>query len=268
MTVLPGAEPVDLPGGPVGVVLAHGFTGTPQSVRDWAEHLAAAGLSVRAPLLPGHGTRWQDMARTTFADWYGEVERTFDDLRSRCTTVFAMGLSMGGTLALRLAELRAGEVAGLVVVNAPLATQRWDARLAPLLSRVLLSRPGVGGDVRRTGVRELAYDRFPVRAAVSLQRAWPVVRRDLHLVTCPVLVYRSRVDHVVEPLSGRLLLEGLAARSAAGTVNGQVAAPVEERVLEHSYHVATLDHDAPAIFDGSLEFVRRHAPSPVRVSAP
>ena len=93
---------------------------------------------------------------------------------------------------------------------------------------------------------ELAYDRLPLRAAASLQRAWPVVRADLARITCPVLVYRSAVDHVVEPVSGRALLAGL----AGGTV--------EERVLENSYHVATLDHDAPTIFAGSLDFVRSH----------
>lgn len=247
--VLAGAEPIELPGGPVGVLLSHGFTGTTQSIRPWAEHLHAAGLTVVAPRLPGHGTRWQDLNRTGFADWYGEVERAFDGLHERCTSVFAMGLSMGGTLALRLAEERGGQLAGLVVVNASLATERKDARLAPLLARVVASRPGIASDVKKPGVTELAYARTPLRAFVSLQRAWPVVQADLSRITCPVLVYRSRVDHVVEPVSGRVLLEGL----AGGTV--------EERVLEDSYHVATLDHDAPTIFDGSLEFVRSHAPT-------
>ncbi|HVE74798.1 MAG TPA: alpha/beta fold hydrolase, partial [Mycobacteriales bacterium] len=100
MNVLPGAEPIDLPGGPVGVLVSHGFTGRTQSISDWAHHLGAAGLTVAAPRLPGHGTSWQDMNTTGFRDWYGEIERTFDDLRSRCETVFAMGLSMGGTLVL------------------------------------------------------------------------------------------------------------------------------------------------------------------------
>jgi len=247
--VLPGAEPVDRPGGPVGALISHGFTGTPQSVRPWAEHLAAAGLTVRAPLLPGHGTRWQDMNSTGFADWYGELERAFDDLRARCESVFVMGLSMGGTLALRLAELRPDEVAGLVVVNASLATDRKDARLAPLVSRVVPSFPGIASDIKKPGVRELAYDRVPLQAAVSLQRTWPVVVGDLARIVCPVLVYRSRVDHVVPPVSGAMLLRGL----TGGTV--------EERVLEDSYHVATLDHDAPAVFEGSLAFVRAHAPA-------
>ena len=247
--LLPGAEPVDLPGGPVGALVSHGFTGTPQSVRPWAEHLAAAGLTVRAPLLPGHGTRWQDMNRTGFADWYGELERAFDDLRARCASVFVMGLSMGGTLALRLAELREGQVAGLVLVNASLGTDRRDARLAPLLSRVVPSFPGIASDIKKPGVRELAYDRVPLRAFASLQAAWPVVAADLARIACPVLVYRSRVDHVVPAVSGTTLLRGL----AGGTV--------EERLLEDSHHVATLDNDAPTIFAGSVAFVRAHTPA-------
>lgn len=247
--VLPGAEPVDLPGGPVGVLLSHGFTGTTQSIRPWAQHLSAAGLTVRAPRLPGHGTRWQDMNATGWDDWYGEVDRAFADLTQRCETVFAMGLSMGGTLVLRLAEQRPAEVAGLVVVNASLGSERRDVKLAPLLSRAVASMPAVGNDIKKEGVTELAYPRTPLKAFVSLRRAWPVVCADLHRIACPVLVYRSSVDHVVEPISGRLLRDGLA------------GGRVEERVLEHSYHVATLDHDAPTIFEGSLAFVHAHAPS-------
>lgn len=247
--VLPGAEPLDLPGGPVGVLLSHGFTGSPQSMRPWGEHLAAAGLTVRVPRLPGHGTTWQEMNTTTWDDWYAELDRALTDLRARCETVFVMGLSMGGTLALRLAEQRPTEVAGLVIVNTALASERKDAALAPLLSKVIGSFPGIGSDIKKPGVQEVAYSRVPLKAFVSLRRAWPAVRADLARITCPVLVYRSTVDHVVEPVSGRLLLEGL----AGGTV--------EERVLENSYHVATLDHDAPTIFEGSLAFVRAHAPA-------
>ena len=243
--VMPGAEPIDLPGGPVGVLLSHGFTGTTQSMRPWAEHLHAAGLSVLAPRLPGHGTSIKDMNRTGFPDWYGEVERAFDELRSRCETVFAMGLSMGGTLVLRLAQQRAAHVAGVVVVNASLATERKDAKLLPVLSKVLSSFPGIANDIKKPGAKELAYPKIPLKAAYSMQQHWPVVRGDLGKITCPVLVYRSAEDHVVEAVSGRLLIEGVG--------------HAEEVVLRDSYHVATLDNDAPQIFEGSLQFVRTHA---------
>ena len=251
MGVLPGAEPFAADGSEVGVLLSHGFTGSPQSLRPWAAHLAAAGLTVRLPRLPGHGTRWQDLNDTRWPDWYGELERAFDDLRGRCRQVFGMGLSMGGTLVIRLAEQRPAEVAGLVLVNPSLGTERKDVKYAlPLLHRVVPSLAGIGSDIRKPGVTELAYARTPLRAMHSLSRLWPLVVADLGLVTAPVLLYRSRVDHVVEPMSGRLLRDGASSTE------------VTEVILDDSYHVATLDHDGPAIFAGSLDFVRAHTSAP------
>jgi carboxylesterase len=243
--VLPGAEPFALgDGGDVGVLLVHGFTGSPHSMRPWGEYLAAAGLTVRCPLLPGHGTRWQDMARTGWRDWYGAVDEAFGDLRSRCGRVFVMGLSMGGTLTLRLAEERGAELAGAVTVNPSLATERWDAKLAPLVARIRPSVPGIGSDIKAAGVQEVAYDRVAVRAFLSLMELWKVTLPDLPRIVSPVLTFRSVIDHVVEPSSGRLLLAGV------------TAAPVTERLLPDSFHVATLDNDKQTIFDGSLAFVR------------
>ncbi|CAO5173779.1 Thermostable monoacylglycerol lipase [Frankia sp. AiPs1] len=254
MSLLPGAEPFTFAGGPVGVLLVHGFTGSPGSMRPWGEALAAAGLTVACPLLPGHGTRWQDMVPTTWPDWYTTVRGEFLRLRRECEQVFVMGLSMGGTLTLRLAEEHGAEVAGLVTVNASLATERRQAALAPLLSRVVPAIPGVAGDVKATGVPEVGYNRVPLRPFGSLRKLWAVTRADLGRIVSPVLAYRSVVDHVVEASSGALLLAG-------------VRAPIEERLLPNSWHVATLDNDKETIFQGSLEFVRQHAAS-VRVPDP
>ena len=245
MPLLPGAEPWSARGGPVGVLLVHGFTGTPQSLRPWAEHLAAEGFTVELPLLPGHGTTWQDMAKTSWHDWYDAAERAFVDLHARCDAVVVMGLSMGGTLSLRLAETQGESVRGLVLVNPSLLGEHPLLKALPLLKRVLPSYQGVGSDIKKPGVTELAYRRLPTRSVASLVQLWAATRGDLDKVTQPVLVFRSSVDHVVEPSSCRTLLEAL------GTDR------VEERVLHESYHVATLDNDAPEIYAGSVEFVRR-----------
>src|SRR3954452_23036284 len=107
VSVHPLAEPyvadgdATSPHGRVGVLLSHGFTGSPASMRPWAEHLAAQGYAVSLPRLPGHGTTWQEMNRTTWADWYAEVERAFLALANQVDTVVVGGLSMGGALVLR-----------------------------------------------------------------------------------------------------------------------------------------------------------------------
>ena len=247
------AEPFAADGGDVGVVLSHGFTGTPASMRPWAEYLAKAGYTVRLPLLPGHGTTWRDTNRTGWTDWYGAVEQAYDEVAGRCSTVFAGGLSMGGTLVTRLAEQK--QLAGLILVNPSLGTERFDAKFAPYIAWAVRSRPAIGGDIKKPGVVEPAYDRTPVVAFASLQKLWRVTRADLGRVTAPILMYRSREDHVVEPLSGRLLQAGATATT------------VREVILENSYHVATLDNDAPTIFEGSVDFIESVRSRPGTASA-
>ena len=244
MPVMPGAEPFIHAGGSTGALLCHGFTGSPQSLRPWAEYLAEAGLSVWLPRLPGHGTTWQDMARTRWEDWYAEVDRAFDELRAHSDEIFVMGLSMGGCLALRLAERCGPSVSGLVLVNPSLTGDTPLLKLAPALKLVVPSLKGIASDIKKEGSSELGYDRVPVKAVDSLRQLWRITQSQLAEVTAPVLVYHSTDDHVVGPASLRLLRGALPR--------------LEVRECPDSYHVATLDNDAQAIFAGSLEFVRTH----------
>ncbi len=247
---MPGAEPFHHAGGRVGALLCHGFTGTPQSLRPWAEHLAAADVTVALPRLPGHGTTLAEANVTHWEDWYAELDRHLALLRERCDDVFVMGLSMGGTLAIRLAEEHGADIAGLVLVNPSLLTKRPDRFLLPVLRWVLPTYAGIASDIKKDGPVELAYDRIPVKAAYQMSRLWLTTRADLAKVTQPILVFRSTEDHVVEPDSCRMLREKVSSTD------------VREVVLEDSYHVATLDNDAATIFEGSVEFVRRLARTP------
>lgn len=238
--------------GATGVVLCHGFTGSPTSMQPWADRLGAAGYQVRLPLLPGHGTSWRAMNETTFDDWLATATGALAELSHGCDRVFVAGLSMGGTLALRLGELYPDKVAGLMLVNPSVMTTRLDAkfapalrRITPVLRRVMPSLPGIVDDIKKPGVQEEGYDRIPVLAALSLQQAWPVVRRDLPKVTAPLLLLHSSVDHVVEPENAAIVLAEVSSTDK------------REVVLENSYHVATLDNDAELIFDESLDFIAR-----------
>ena len=252
--VMAGAEPFHFPGGAgpegrTGVLLVHGFTGTPMSMRPWGEALAAEGFAVRCPLLPGHGTRWQDCNASTHDQWTATVEDAFDRLAAVCDRVFVAGLSMGGTLATRLAEVRPDDPAGLLLVNPTLLTQRLDAKLLPLLARVTPSWAPIANDIKKPGVIELAYPKLPIPAMMQLRGLWAATRADLGRVTAPVIVFHSVEDHVVEPVNSTILLAGIG------------SADTTEVVLANSYHVATLDNDAPLIFARSAEWIRERVPA-------
>lgn len=245
MPILPGAEPFTADGGDVAVLLLHGFTGTPQSLRDWAEHHAAAGLTVRLPRLTGHGTTWQELNRTRWPDWYATAERALLDLVAGGHRVVVGGLSMGGALALRLAQEHPDLVRGLVLVNPAVLAEDRRLALLPVLRHVVGSFPAIGNDIRKQGPTELAYDRTPLHAASSVMQLLGTVRADLPRVTAPLLVLHSPQDHVVPPSSTAAVLAGVS------------SGDVEDVVLPDSYHVATLDHDAPTVFERSLRFVER-----------
>ena len=245
MALMPGAEPFSHDGSDeIGVVLVHGFTGSPKSMVGWGRALAEQGWTVRVPRLPGHGTRWQDMNVTTWQDWVGEADRQVAELIGRCRHVFVMGLSMGGTITLRIAAERGSEIAGIVLVNPSVHTERKDRFLLPVVKHVIPSFPAISNDIAMPGQDEGAYDRLPLKAAASLAELWGVVRAGLPRVTQPLLLLRSAVDHVVEPSNAAAVLAGVRSTNA------------REIVLERSFHVATVDYDAQLIIDESIAFVR------------
>ncbi|MGW0826431.1 alpha/beta hydrolase [Streptomyces sp. NPDC002845] len=249
MPVLPGAEPYRHQGGEVGVLLCHGFTGSPQSMRPWAEYLAERGLTVSVPLLPGHGTRWEDMQLTGWQDWYAEVDRELRSLRERCARVFVCGLSLGGALALRLAAKHGDAVSGAVVVNPGNKVHGPAAYALPVVRHFVRTTRGVAGDIKKEGVTEVGYDRVPLHAAHSLRRFFQLLDGELPQVTQPLLLLRSPEDHLVPPADSARVLSRVSSTD------------VTEVLLEQSYHVATLDNDADRIFEESHAFIARLAPA-------
>ncbi|HEX3223788.1 MAG TPA: alpha/beta fold hydrolase [Nocardioides sp.] len=236
----------ELTGGrPVGVLLVHGFTGSPASMKPWGQALNDRGYAVEIPLLPGHGTRWQDLNQVSWTDWYDEAAAAFDRLRDQCEAVVVGGLSMGGSVALRIAQERGGQVSGIVLVNPFVSSTRTELKALPVLKHVVPSLRGVVNDIKKPGQDEHGYARLPLKGLSAVTSMWRVVVPDLKRVTQPLLYFRSTIDHVIDASSSPTVLRGVA------------SADVEERLLENSYHVATLDHDAKRIHEESAEFIAR-----------
>ena len=245
--VVPGAEPYYAGSGPLGVLLSHGFSGSPHSMRPWGEHLVRDGFRVAVHRLPGHGTSWQEMNRTRWTDWYACLDRAFTDLQAECEQVFVCGLSMGGGLAIRIAEQHGAAVAGLAVVNPSVNSRDPRMKALPVLRHILPSLAGIKGDIALPDAVEGGYDRSALHAAWSVRHLWRDIQAHLDQVDQPLLIFKSVRDKVVGPSSLALIKKGV--RSTDLTVVS----------LERSYHVATLDYDAELIFTTSSAFFQRLA---------
>lgn len=241
------AQPELTGGRRIGVLLSHGFTGSPASMRPWAEHLGALGYGVAVPRLPGHGTTWQDLNHRTWSDWHAEIVAAFEGLRAEHDVVVVGGLSMGGAQVLQLAAERGAEIAGVMVVNPAVATKRLDVKLLPVIKHLVASFPAISNDIKKPDTDELAYDRTPLKAAHSMIQAWPALIAELPKITVPVLYFRADDDHVVDASSEKIILARISSTD------------VTRVALPESYHVATIDNDAPTIFAQSAAFVARVA---------
>ena len=241
--IIPGAEPYSATGDARGALVLHGFTGNPQSMRGLALAMADAGFTVELPLLPGHGTDIADMVPTRWADWCEAALDAYTALSARCDAVVVIGLSMGASLALWLAEHHE-EIAALSLVN-PLVTPP-DVATTGFIEAMIEGgdevAPGIGSDIAKEGAVELAYPEMPLQAALSLFEGIEEVEALLGSVTCPVLLFTSTQDHVVDPKSSEVLKAG-------------VLGPVEQVMLEWSYHVATLDYDKDEIEARTVGFL-------------
>lgn len=244
--ILPGAEPFFFEGSEVGCLVSHGFTGTTQSMRFLGEFLAReGGLTVIGPRLTGHGTRPEDMARATAEDWIRDLEQTMATLRERCAKVFVTGLSMGGTLTLYMAAMYPDVFAGAVPINAAVFLENPDFAALAFMGDAPDTVPGVGSDIKKPGVTELAYPVVPVPAIRQIYGLMSATRELLPRVTCPTLVFQSKDDHVVTPKNAPYIIDHI------GTEDKRLV------WLEESYHVATLDNDKELIASEALQFIRR-----------
>ena len=242
MVLMAGAEPFMLPGGKTGVLLLHGFTGTPAEMRLLGEHLHGAGYTVLGVRLCGHGTTVEELAKTGWRQWYACVEDGYHLLRSICEKVHVVGLSLGGLLALRLASCQA--VDKVVALSAPI--HLYDQRTKRLgLYRLFRSyapkkrRRYVGIDDRYL----VHYDHTPLSSLSSLLDLIGQAETFLPRISAPALLVQSRREHTVRPESAQFIYERLG------------SAAKEIFWLEKSGHIVTLDNERETVYQAVSRFL-------------
>ena len=238
------AEPFFFPGDSTGILLIHGFTGSPSEVRWLGEKLNRAGYTVTGCLLAGHGTTVEDMAGTCWRDWYFSAEKCLLELRRKCDTIFIIGLSMGGLLSLYLSMFH--KVKGVVALNAPIYLVNKQTIFVPLLHHIkrFTGKPYRNKVIQAASEEKtFAYDRIPLKALYSLREFIKLLCKELPEVVVPTMVIQSSQDRVVEPRSARYIFD-------------KIASP--EKTLhwfENSGHLITLEDQRETLLNLVLEFL-------------
>lgn len=240
-TIMNGAESFFLKGNKIGIVLSHGFVGTPQSVREVGELLNQYGYTVLAPRLTGHGTSVSDFETAKHTEWLNDLENAYLTLKETCEEVFIIGQSMGGALSLQLAAIHP-EIKGVVTINAALHVPAYDKYANASVPRFI---PEDAPDIKDPSAEEITYESVPLNAVHELQKVLSKTIDGLRNVHNPVLALVSEDDHVVPPSDSKQIV-------------AEVSSLTKARVLlKNSYHVASLDYDKKLIAYYSHVFITK-----------
>lgn len=242
----PECQPFHLEGGDHAVLLLHGFTGTAAHMRPLGELLHAQGFTVEGVNLPGHAQSMEAMAQTHWQDWLDAAKEAFCRLQARYQQVSVAGLSMGGCIALLIAEQM--HPVSVITISAPMAVQNPFlpiARLAAPFVRQVMWRSREASPYQVDARYDYGYPGFYTTCGADLHKLIKMARRDLHAVQCPILTVQSRADEVISPDSCEIIAGGVSS-DTVGTL-----------WLEDAAHVCTLSDKLPRIAEAMGELLHR-----------
>ena len=243
--LIAGAEPFFYKAGTVGCLLLHGYTSAQSEMRLLAFYLAERGITVGAPLLPGHGTAPEDLQGKTWQDWYVAVNRALDEMLAHCSRVFLIGLSLGGALTLYTAAHRGDELAGIVAMSSPIYIPHGAGRLLRGINAHVpfMNKPFRDVEDPEAHAHHISYLRAPMDSTGSLIEFLVHVRAALPQIKIPTLIIYARHDHVVPGISSHHIYSRL------GTSEKKMIA------LHRGYHLVTVDTDREKVYSSIYEFI-------------
>lgn len=226
-------------GNNTGVLLIHGFTGTPSEVRVLGEYLRDKGYTVKGILLKGHGTSPEDMKKCSYRDWIRGAVEGYKALKQECDEVFAVGLSMGGLLSLYLA--RNYDIKGAAVLSAPIRIHGKSAAFAFIernFRTYILRNP------EKKDINIISYDKSPIKSVHNLFKLIRYVKANLKFIEKPVLIMQSYGDRTVSPLSANIIYNNIGSKDKSIIY------------LHNSGHIITCDNEKEQVFKEVYGFIK------------
>ncbi len=245
MKVITGAEEYYLKGNNEGVIVVHGYTGTPAEMRPLADYVHEQGYTVLGVRLKGHGTDYKELETTTWEEWYSSLTEGIERLSKDCDKIYVVGLSMGALLTLKAAT--EFPVEKIVVMAPPIFVCDWRASYAWFF-KYFIKTLKKHKKIYPAGEKyDLSYDVLPAKPLPSLFKLAKLCREKyISKINIPTLIVQSQVEHTVKPKSAQFVYDHLK--------------PKLRKLIwvYNSSHIVTLDNDRKMIFEDVVKFLKEN----------
>jgi carboxylesterase len=241
-------DPLYLSGGDTAILLIHGFTASPSEMSYLGTYLNEQGVTVSAPLLPGHGTTPDDCNRYRWQHWANYLTIAFAELHDCCSHVFLGGLSNGALLALYLGA-KLSRIDGIITYSPAISAANRKQILTPVVKYFRRTAPKKSLSSNNPEVDEVrwAYDDYPIKAAHEFVRLSRKVKSLLPKVSAPLQIIYSTADERIRSAGIDLLTK------KAGSAEKEIV------TLHESGHIITLDREKEVVADKSYQFIKKYA---------
>ena len=209
------------------------------------------GISISAPLLPGHGTSPERLAIVKYPEWIGHIKREIKKLEKEYAEIYIIGNSFGGNIALILANF-SKKIKGIITLGTPIlfAHERISRYiLLPILKRIKLFQRKV---YKAEGIELLmqkrcnSYLSVPIRSVVQFARVIDLSKAALPSIKKPLFVVQSREDTITKVESAQFILNNVKSKEKSYLA------------IKKSYHNVLVDKVNPAMNQKILEFILKN----------
>ncbi len=198
-------------GNDTAILFIHGFTGNASFFKYYSEKAKEDGYDVITTLLPGFGTSTDDYKKLYFSQWYNYAKDVYKYYRKNYKNFFVVGLSMGGSITLKLAEEFSEDaeypISGVVAISTPVflnaliehgAVSHWMMWVARTFSFFTDEIKTENKIINEDGAdRKITYSNAFPKQIHSFKMGLKPIKSDLKKITCPILLSQSQGDEKV-----------------------------------------------------------------------
>lgn len=230
--------------------LIHGYTSTPDTMREIAEKIHSEfNETVVVPRLIGNGEVPSHILNLTLHDWYNQVSNEFDVLSENCNKINLVGFSIGGALSIKLAEDK--EVNNIYLLSPYLLVNHKLYRAFKLetyldiFANILWysKKTQIGQINSEEGLdKYISYWNMPLVPIKNSEMFFDEVKSNLNKINNPLLLQQSKNDEISDIKNSIYIYDNV------------VSMNKELIIFEKSNHIIHEDYDKKEVINNILNF--------------